>query len=434
MEEKKPRWEIKYEKYLSEEPVKDKIAKLTRSQKSKITKLSKEIEALKAEKVVGDFKTREEYENALEDHRVLIESKNYELEDLKNESEANKELEGYKNFEKNKDKIKNILEYRKSLEKKLSELPKDNLKQIENKRKEQQALEARIKEYQDEIEYMKEVLKQDIPDEKRQIELFTLKTKMDMLGKLQEVQANNDREIIKLEEESKNFDEKSANKKEIYERKIAKCNIIAANLLKGKDIGEIELDVDASGKTYTSPDGKLNKKIERAKKGKVYKFDEEKGEFVEQEDYEYVEGEEMEDNKNKMPARISDFAQKFPFIAKIGNFFKNMKNKIVEYFKDDDIFEDKETRISREKIIDDIMKENEKNMSQDKSYREMISSEDKLLKEIAEKGVEKTFREKLAENRTAEANRLARQHGGRYETQDGATAKKEETLVKDEER
>ena len=64
----KPRWEIKYEKYLSEEPVKDKIAKLTRSQKTKITKLSKEIETLKSEKVVGDFKTREEYEKALEEN------------------------------------------------------------------------------------------------------------------------------------------------------------------------------------------------------------------------------------------------------------------------------------------------------------------------------------------------------------------------------
>ena len=130
MEEKKPRWEVKYDKYLSEEPISEKIANIEKTTKNNISKIKRstttavkklqtEIENLKNEKVTGNFKTREEYEQAVASHEALISSKENEItelknksqaeiEDIKNNSDTNKELQGYKNYEKNKDKIKNI--------------------------------------------------------------------------------------------------------------------------------------------------------------------------------------------------------------------------------------------------------------------------------------------------------------------------------------
>lgn len=409
MENKKPRWEVKYEKYLSEEPIKDKIAKMERSARSKIaaikrkvtekaTALSTEIEELKNQKVTGNFKTKEEYEEAVNAHNKLISDKEKELEDIKNnpvtEQEIeklknNKELDGYRNYENNKDKIKNILEYRNSLMEKLEALPKNTAGEIENKKKEFEGRESRIAQYQVEIEDIKQQLKQNLSEGEKQILLLSLKTKMDSMGILQAEQGKTEREIADLEILGKDADEKTESKRDLYERKISKCNIIAANLLKGKGLEDIELRVEPESKTFTSPDGKLAKKIKSAK---------------------------TKDNSKTQPAvdnkiePVSEFAQKHPRLAKIGKIFKGIGSKIASWFKEDDE-QYKYDPSESKKIMD---------------YAIEYASEDQLLKEIAEKGKAKAFRDRQAEYKKQAANTYAKTYGGKYEMQDGATEKKNE--------
>lgn len=374
MGEKKPRWEVKYEKFLSEEPVADKI------------------KALKAEKVKGDFKTKEEYENA--------------------KSEHDNQIKDYENFEKNKDKIKNLLEYRKMLEGKLSKLPKDNTEQLATKKQEQAEIETKINKYQEEIADIKKELKQDMPEENKQILLMTLKIKQDSMGKLQDKQGKLDREVSTLEAEGKITD-KEADKRAVYERRIAKCNIMAANLLKGKELGDFEVKVTPNDKKFTSPE--LDKKVKDARKEKEYILDPETGELTPKD----MSLEREDEEAGTDLTEVSEFAKKHPRLAKIGNFFKNIKDKVVNAFKKKDgNVEDRETAEMREKIIKEVQEEKD---------------EDAFLNKVAQKGFKETLRETYEQNKREAANAYAEKYGGRYEKQDGATAKKSETPEQEQE-
>jgi len=343
--------------------------------RAKYEALKTEIENLKKGKVTG-AKTKEQYEAALSKRKAEIQKK-----------EA--EYKGYENFKKNEDKLKNILEYRKTLEKKLAALPKDTREDVSKKQEEQKKLTAKIKEYQKSVEDMKKMLKGDIAEDVKQVTLFAIKTRMDALGALQEQQGKLDMEIADLQEQGKNFNEETAGKKELYERRIAKCNLLAANLLKGKSIDDIGLRVEEEGKKFNSPDGSLKDKTDSARQ---------------------EGGIGAKDDTALEP--VSEFAKKHPRLAKIGNFFKNLKDKTVDFIrgKEEDE-EEQETGGAKPEVKEDVAK--------------MFEDEDRLLKEIAEKGAEKTFKDRLKDNRTKTANDLARKHGGTYERQDGATEKKD---------
>lgn len=371
MEEKKPRWEVKYEKFLSEEPIADKI------------------KALKAEKVKGDFKTKEEYENAKSEHE--------------------NEIKTYENFEKNKDKIKNLLEYRKMLESKLAKLPKDNTEQLATKKQEQAEIEEKINKYQEEIADIKKELKQDMPEENKQILLMTLKIKQDSMGELQDKQGKLDREVSTLEAEGK-ISDKDADKRAVYERRIAKCNIMAANLLKGKELGDFEVKVTPNDKKFKSPE--LDKKVKDARKEKEYILDPKTGELIPKD----ISLEREDEEVGTDLTEVSEFAKKHPRLAKIGNFFKKIANI---FKKKDGTVEDRETVEMREKIIEEVQAEKD---------------EDAFLNKVAQKGFKQTLREEYEQNKKEAANAYAEKYGGRYEKQDGATAKKEETPeIEDEE-
>lgn len=364
MGEKKPRWEVKYEKFLSEEPIADKI------------------KALKAEKVKGDFKTKEEYENAKSEHE--------------------NEIKTYENFEKNKDKIKNLLEYRKMLESKLAKLPKDNTEQLATKKQEQAEIETKINEYQEQIADIKKELKQEMPEENKQILLMTLKIKQDSMGELQDKQGKLDREVSTLEAEGKITD-KEADKRAVYERRIAKCNIMAANLLKGKELGDFEVKVTPNDKKFTSSE--LDKEVKKARKEKEYILDPKTGELIPKD----ISLEREDEEVGTDLAEVSEFAKKHPRLAKIGNFFKKIANV---FKKKDGNIEDRETAEMREKIIDEVQEEKD---------------EDAFLNKVAQKGFKETLRETYEQNKQKAANEYSEKYGGKYEKQDGATAKKLET-------
>ncbi len=351
----KPRWEAKYEKMLNQEPVSEKIAKL-----------KEEIENTKRNEV-GTFKTKEEYQDALREAKLKLPEQEAQLQD-------------YENYEKNKTKIANILAYRKDLEKQLENNPaaiemKKNSKILEEQKKRANELMTKMqKSGIDKSEYN------------------------DLQEDLEITQAV----IRNLDERNESLKTSSDNKeKEICERKIAKCNLIAANLLKGKNLEDIQIKIEPSSKTFT--EAKNNEKANTNEKA---------GYLV----------------------NVSEFAEKHPRLARIAGFFKNgfssIKNRIAKVFagkgkeKTEQSISDKEMEEVREII---------RSAREAKKAEIKQSREDQLLSYIAEYGKEdgeKAFRDslrvELEDKKKAAANSYAEKYGGRYENQDGATHKKDD--------
>jgi len=461
MKESKPRWEKKYEEYTS--------------QSGKYQNMRMYIKALKEGKVTGEFKTKEEYQKAVDARAKQI-------------AEYEKELNGYENFKKNKDKIQNILEYRNGLIEKLSKLPKarneEETENLNNKKKEQETKSQRIAQYQKEIDELRQQLKNELSDSDKQILLLTLKTKMDSMGILQEEQANLSREIAALEEIGKDIDEETQRKTATYERKIAKCNIIAANLLKGKELGEFEIKVIPEDKKLKSSDGKLSEEVEKARYEQEQTVAQENVEETAEklEDSAYNAPEIIDDamenaEEDKAIAEVNTFAQKHPRLAQIANFFKTMGSRVANLFKrkdaeeletieaelveennKDDLFEEIEENVqkqvesekeeasayketSAEDLEEDMdydyaeftemlrrsIKKGKEQSAPKKAEKSLEEAENEMLKAIAEKGQAKAFREKLAVNKQQSANNYATKYGGVYEKQD-----RETTVKKDE--
>ena len=279
---------------------------------------------------------------------------------------------------------------------------------------------------------------------------------MDSMGILQEEQANLSREIAGLEEIGKDVDEATQRKTATYERKIAKCNIIAANLLKGKELGEFEIKVVPEDKKFKSSDGKLTEEVEKARAEQ--ENDKQEQSVVEEKVEETAEN--LEDNAYSAPeivddaienaeedkaiTEVSDFATKYPRLAKAGSFFKNMGNNVLGFFKNignkvSNLFkkEDKEEKL--EAVEAELVEENDKKedsfkeideavqeqIKAEKDEQKLESEENEMLKAIAEKGRKEAFREKLAVNKQQAAKNYAEKYGATYERQDGATTKQE---------
>lgn len=278
----KPRWEAKYEKMLNQEPVSEKIAKL-----------KEEIENTKRNEV-GTFKTKEEYQDALREAKLKLPEQEAQLQD-------------YENYEKNKTKIANILAYRKELEKQLENNPvvkeiEKNSKILEEQKKRANELMAKMqKSGIDKSEYN------------------------DLQEDLEITQAV----IRNLNERDKILQADPANKeKEMCERRIAKCNLIAANLLKGKNLEDIQIKIEPSNKVFKQQKTTKKQEQETEKQEKAPK----EGELSDPE----IIDDEQENAKTNYPAKLEDFATRHPRLARIAGFFKNgfssIKNRIARLF------------------------------------------------------------------------------------------------------
>ena len=279
---KKPRWEAKYEKMLNQEPVSEKIAKL-----------KEEIENTKRNEV-GTFKTKEEYQDALREAKLKLPEQEAQLQD-------------YENYEKNKTKIANILAYRKELEKQLENNPvvkeiEKNSKILEEQKKRANELMAKMqKSGIDKSEYN------------------------DLQEDLEITQAV----IRNLNERDEILQADPANKeKEMCERRIAKCNLIAANLLKGKNLEDIQIKIEPSNKVFKQQKTTKKQEQETEKQEKAPK----EGELSDPE----IIDDEQENAKTNYPAKLEDFATRHPRLARIAGFFKNgfssIKNRIARLF------------------------------------------------------------------------------------------------------
>lgn len=358
--EKKPRWEIKYEKYKAEEPKYKDMEKNIAETEALITTL----ETGKV-KVKGDFKTKEAYQEALEAKKSEIQK---EIKTKKEEVNLmRKELEKYENYKKNKDKIKNILEYRNALQARLEKLPKDLSKEIENKQKDTLAIAEGIKQYSNEIEELRKQAKNDMPEDQKRILLFTLKTKIEARESLRNKKYELNYQIRNLEGQQKSYNSDVEDKKIIYERRISKCNIIAANLLKGKNIGEFELKVEPASKKFTSPDGKIAQQINATKNALQNKTQA----TSKPTQYSNLNQQKMSPNGLTKVGELDEFKEKHPTMAKIRDFFKRIKRNIS------------------------MLKLKRVNKTQQEENR-IEDEENNLLYEVTEKGAEKTFKERLS--------------------------------------
>ena len=358
--EKKPRWEIKYEKYKAEEPK-------YRTMRTTIAKLEASMATLEGGevKVKGDFKTKEAYQEALEAKKSEIQK---EIKTKKEEVDLmRKELEKYENYKKNKDKIKNILEYRNALQARLEKLPKDLSKEIENKQKDTLAIAEGIKQYSNEIEELRKQAKNDMPEDQKRILLFTLKTKIEARESLRNKKYELNYQIRNLEGQQKSYNSDVEDKKIIYERRISKCNIIAANLLKGKNIGEFELKVEPASKKFTSPDGKIAQQINATKNALQNKTQA----TSQPTQYSNLNQQKMSPNGLTKVGELDEFKEKHPTMAKIRDFFKRIKRNIS------------------------MLKLKRVNKTQQEENR-IEDEENNLLYEVTEKGAEKTFKERLS--------------------------------------
>ena len=358
--EKKPRWEIKYEKYKAEEPK-------YRTMRATIAKLEASMATLEGGevKVKGDFKTKEAYQEALEAKKSEIQK---EIKTKKEEVDLmRKELEKYENYKKNKDKIKNILEYRNALQARLEKLPKDLSKEIENKQKDTLAIAEGIKQYSNEIEELRKQAKNDMPEDQKRILLFTLKTKIEARESLRNKKYELNYQIRNLEGQQKSYNSDVEDKKIIYERRISKCNIIAANLLKGKNIGEFELKVEPASKKFTSPDGKIAQQINATKNALQNKTQA----TSQPTQYSNLNQQKMSPNGLTKVGELDEFKEKHPTMAKIRDFFKRIKRNIS------------------------MLKLKRVNKTQQEENR-IEDEENNLLYEVTEKGAEKTFKERLS--------------------------------------
>lgn len=290
--ENKPRWEKKYEKLVAEEPVAEKIEKI----KEEIANIKKG--------EVGDFKTKEDYDKAFGEARKELPNKD-------------KELANYENYEKNKTKIANILAYRKELEKELENNPVAKEMEKNSKILEEQKKRAN--------ELMAKMQKSGIDENEH--------------NELQEDLDITQAVIRNLNERDKILQADPANKeKEMCERRIAKCNLIAANLLKGKNLEDIKIRIEPSSKKFTKAKTEEEKQVEtpeESTKPVEEPVQEEKPEEINEAVNEAIEA-EKNDKDAEYPVNVNEFAERHPRLAKIAGFFKNgfssIKNRIARLF------------------------------------------------------------------------------------------------------
>ena len=393
--ENKPRWEKKYEELVAEEPVAEKIEKI----KEEIANIKKG--------EVGDFKTKEDYDKAFGEARKELPNKE-------------KELANYENYEKNKTKIANILAYRKELEKELEKLPViDRKMKMEKNNKLLEVQEASVDEL---------IAKMNRPG----IDPNEYNELQEDLGITQAV-------IRNLNEQNKILEDDSNDKKrEMCERKIAKCNLIAANLLKGKNLEDIQIKIEPSSKTFTEA------KTEEAKQTKTPEestkpveepikneepqepVKEEKPEEINEAVNEAIEEEaEKNDKDAEYPANVNEFAERHPRLARIAGFFKNgfssIKNRIARLFA-----RKGEAQVETENATP----ENTSNVEPEVENKTEQKVEEKVEQKVEEKVEEKTEQEpKLSDQEMEEVREIikaSREARETKETQESREAKKAE--------
>lgn len=268
------------------------------------------------------------------------------------------------------------------LDKKLVELEEELAKIEEEKNKMQEELKTATGEN-------KAVLTVKIKEENKKIEENNSKYQKALQSKLN-IENTKDVELGKYDKMTmEELDEKQNDLK----NKSARCDLVIVNLLKGRNLDDISVQLD----NYQNRTFKCNEKLSNRRKGrKEDKTKDTEPEISDEELTDIEKGLERETKKIEKKARKetaltteSEFAKKHPRLAKIGNWFKNIFSKKEKNGQTVKNAPEKEAKI-------------EKNVNKDKAIEDIVNSNEndfkKYLKDITKNGYDKTVEEKAMED------------------------------------
>ncbi len=362
--------------------------------------------------------------------------------------EGKEQYERYKKMgriKENLPKVKNLIQYRRGLEKEIKEIDKEiklreNLKSINQKQEtlekknetlEKDLADLRNKYYDIELQ----LKKKDLSDDKRtelENKLPELQKKIDNnnieFSKNEQEISKNKQKITESDKSSKNksklsriSDEELNNKKLDLSTKISKCNMACKYMMQGKSWNAIEVKLDSWDKSrYTAEHSnpmarrlatsRIKSPINRAK-------------------------EDLEQRKTELKRRKEEHIRKcnaldttqdtkwYQFVQRFKNW--RTKNSVTKELEDEEeaLIEEQEAIKEAEKII----KQREEKLKDSKTTGKDDDFKS-YLKAIAEKGMDSINREKIAKMKKEAADRYADKYGkdqdgniipSRYNKQDG---------------
>lgn len=391
MEYKKSRWEMEYDKYNKD---KDEL-------KSKMAAIKREL---------AELKEGAEYA-----------AKKKELKEME------KTQVKYDRIEKNKDKIENVLKFKKDLVGRTVELVEKKTEiekyekvlktfeqKIEKLDNENQRLLNRVRQIDNELKNpnLKEADRVKLQEERKE----KVNAAKENNTKYSEVANKKDAVGKKLE----TFDKDKISEELLKNEKLlGKCDLIGANLLKGKNMEEISAKLE---NFEFKPNKDFAKKIQEMRE--MYAKEKE----AEKEEPEVEQPEpEVGQSESGYPTKVNKFSQWF---SKLKENIKEkgfVKGVIDSFRKEEPETEQPETE---EPDIEESETEQQSKTNDDFEYAMKHLSgknQDKVLEEIAKNGtsgfresMKVSQKERLENIRRQSARQYAEKYGGRYKTQDGA--------------
>lgn len=340
-----------------------------------------------------------------DDLKIKLENKTISKDDYK-------QMQKIENVKANISKVTNILELRNHLQDKLKKL-KDEKKKIETLEAQEENIakaDKEAKKLEEELNKItgeKEKIQKDLKnpdlsaDEKAKLE----QNLVELDGKIKENndKFSNNQKILDGKNSNVSNKEKFATHKKSVEKdiigvssKISKCNMVANNLMQGASWDSIDLKLENWKERYTSKE-KIVEKVKGTSKEDVQKENTSKGidneenidlsQKIEATTEELLkEKEEDKDKEEKSLQEVSEFEKKHPRLAKIGKWFKDKWNKIRgNKNKEEKDNKDEKGKVEEEKTEQEETQSSDNNRDEFRQY----------LKDVAEKGMKQTAREKL---------------------------------------
>ena len=244
MDEKKPRWEVKYEGFVEKES------------SIKIDRAAKREDA----KLLRDQINKLEGQTANPDGSIdFVKLTKMKTQLAGIETSLSTDLKDFENYEKNKTQLKNIYEYKKELVGRVKEIEDKYIRQnsetqerrskLEDKKNEIEKAKANIEKQEEQIDSMLKMINSMPDGEERttntsklqKVTAANMKAKQ-KLEKMQQEYTIEDNQFMTDVSKNRQAAHKDEELLDKYKRRITKCNIIGANLMKGKDLKDIDLD------------------------------------------------------------------------------------------------------------------------------------------------------------------------------------------------
>lgn len=302
------------------------------------------------ENVDKEIAGKEEYLQTLEDGEQK-EKLEKEIAGLKKKSD---QLKGYA---KNKDKIEKVKEVKGKFEK----LMQSNINKKDTLKADLEVKSNELKEILKEQENLSKMKTEDMTNDEYN-RLFSIE-------KEKEEKA---REVKAIREQMKELDQKVANQKAT----ISKCDLVWKNLFYNRDWDEIHVKA-------------LNMREYKGKNTDIIKEARKEGQKEQSQDLFRIEP-EIEEDKQLLDDK---FAQKHPWLAKVRNLFRKVKEKVQTQFRKDDVEEEiepeeVETTKTRDTFVEELRKMTEKGVRENiaeaekEKYKNNVKQQDDKEDEI----------------------------------------------------